>query len=190
MPVTCFLRGLRLKPADNGFTLAILRFVPGWFSLLLLAWCLVAIVTRSGASSAREQGQGDVRHPRPELLIRPISVTSRVSLAAEPLPDDPLVRRFAQATLVGEIGSMDGRREEVFGNIEDVAIDAQGSLYVLDARNNKVRVFDRTGRFLYVAASPGRGPGELSQPRALAFDHEGSLLVANVLMIVRPDWSA
>lgn len=116
MPVTCCQRGVRLKPADNGFTLANRRFAPGWFSLLLLAGCLVAIVTRSGASSAREQGRDDVRHPQPELLIRPISVTSRVSLAAEPQPDDPLVRRCAEARLVGEIGSMDGRREEVFGN--------------------------------------------------------------------------
>src|SRR5215218_6303631 len=44
-----------------------------------------------------------------------------------------------------------------------------GRYYVLDGMSNAVRVFDRTGRLLSTIGREGRGPGELSEPMALAF---------------------
>jgi hypothetical protein len=67
----------------------------------------------------------------------------------------------------------------MFGTIEDVAVGPDDGLYVLDGRNNEVRVFSRDGRFLFSVGSPGRGPGELATPVSLAIDGNGTLYVAD-----------
>jgi hypothetical protein len=116
---------------------------------------------------------------RPEGVLHPIR--ERISYQA-PLVTD--VRRSAapQTQLLQlwrdlegrpetfSIGVLDGSPNEVFGAITDVAVGPDGTLLVLDASSSNVRVFDRRGQHLQTFGREGRGPGELTNPRAMALD--------------------
>ena len=41
---------------------------------------------------------------------------------------------------------------------------AGNEVFVSDAGNNRIQVFDRDGRFLRLFGSEGEGPGELARP--------------------------
>lgn len=67
------------------------------------------------------------------------------------------------------IGSVAGREEELFGNIFDVAVDAGGSIYLLDISARAVRVFDASGLPVRTIGRSGEGPGEFAwEPLGLA----------------------
>lgn len=61
------------------------------------------------------------------------------------------------------IGRLDGPDSVTFGMVADLAVDAQGSIYVLDQQSQRVKVYDAAGAFVRFLGGPGRGPGELSQ---------------------------
>lgn len=55
----------------------------------------------------------------------------------------------------------------LFGRIQDLTVDGSGRVYVLDATDQKVRVFSASGAPLRVIGGRGRGPGELFRPRTI-----------------------
>lgn len=74
----------------------------------------------------------------------------------------------AQVETLFTIGVETGDPMLVFGEIADVAVDAAGNIYVLDAYERQVRVFDSTGGHRQTVGRRGAGPGEFRVPRALA----------------------
>lgn len=70
------------------------------------------------------------------------------------------------ARLVPEVtvGVLDGAPEEMFGNVNAVATDPEGRIYVMDRQVPTVRVFDADGTYLRSLGRDGNGPGELAQP--------------------------
>jgi WD40 repeat protein len=50
----------------------------------------------------------------------------------------------------------------------DLAVGSEGRIYVLDSRDNNIKVFANDGRFLTTFGREGSGPGELSRPWILA----------------------
>jgi hypothetical protein len=52
--------------------------------------------------------------------------------------------------------------------VRDLAVDAEGRIYVLDGGNARVQVFTPEGAYLQTLGSPGQGPGELAQPSNIA----------------------
>ena len=83
------------------------------------------------------------------------------------------------ATLVEElsIGVADGAEEYIFGNIADVALGRDGSLYVFDGQVPIVRHYDASGRFLRNIGRAGSGPGEYRSASGIATTPDGRLLV-------------
>lgn len=75
------------------------------------------------------------------------------------------------------VGEVSGEEAYLFGRIGGVAQDTLGRLYVTDWQANEIRVFSRTGKFLFRFGGDGEGPGELRGPCCLAFGPEGSLWV-------------
>ena len=65
------------------------------------------------------------------------------------------------------VGNVTGPEETTFGRVVDMAFAPDGRLFVLDASDAYVRVFDPTGTPLQMFGGAGRGPGELHQPTAL-----------------------
>ncbi len=55
----------------------------------------------------------------------------------------------------------------IFTDIRGVVAGSQGHIFVLDARPQEIRIFDRTGKFVALAARKGQGPGEIANGNGL-----------------------
>lgn len=60
-----------------------------------------------------------------------------------------------------------------------IASDAAGALYVTNTGNDRIDVFDRSGRMLRSWGVSGRGPGQFNAPLGLAADANGVRAVAD-----------
>jgi hypothetical protein len=97
---------------------------------------------------------------------------STVQVTREMDGDTLVVRTTAGSVWGGEatleplvsVGVLDGAPEEMFGNVNAVATDDDGRIYVLDRQIPTVRVFDTDGSYLHSLGRDGNGPGELAQP--------------------------
>ena len=124
--------------------------------------------------------RGVIRHPTAESIPDADQVAHVISETG--LVDDgarSLVDRLARSAEVLVVGVLEGEAYEMFGQIEDLAADAEGNLYVLDDRNYAVRVFDSRGDYVRQHGAPGEGPGEFRAPSALEIDGTNRLLVAD-----------
>ncbi len=90
----------------------------------------------------------------------------------------PSTRDRSQTELT--IGSLEGAGPDVFGVIDDIAVDDARRIYALDTRLLVVRVFSPDGDFLWEVGRPGRGPGEFSLPSGLAL-HGDALMVLDAV---------
>jgi sugar lactone lactonase YvrE len=78
-----------------------------------------------------------------------------------------------------------GETEDTFGSPTDVAVAADGDIFVSDGHkgcncpNSRIVKFSGDGKFIKVIGKKGPTPGELDQPHALAFDSQGHLFVAD-----------
>jgi hypothetical protein len=66
-----------------------------------------------------------------------------------------------------------------FGRLAGLTGDTQGRLYVADAFQGEIQVFDQAGVLLNRIGSFGDGPGELRTPMGLTLDPYNRLLVAS-----------
>ncbi|MCC7338509.1 MAG: SMP-30/gluconolactonase/LRE family protein [Pirellulaceae bacterium] len=75
-----------------------------------------------------------------------------------------------------------GSEPEQFSRPQALLFDQQGLLWVADACNHRIQVFDVSGtttpRLERIWGTCGSLPGELNCPYGMDFDHEGNLLVA------------
>lgn len=62
------------------------------------------------------------------------------------------------------IGRLDGPAEYTFSRIADMAAAPGGRVYVLDAGDNLVKVYDASGAFLTSFGGEGEGPAEFQRP--------------------------
>lgn len=76
---------------------------------------------------------------------------------------------------IGRRGSADGE----FNLPRDVALAADGRLYVVDSGNFRVQVLDRDGSFVRAFGSIGRQFGNFARPREVAVDPQGTVYVSD-----------
>ena len=82
--------------------------------------------------------------------------------------------------LVRKIGDIDTDDENLaFNYPSDVAVDAQGNIYILDAGNARIQKFGPDGNYLATIGRKGQGPGEFVMPGNITFDKDGNLVVAD-----------
>lgn len=124
--------------------------------------------------------RGVVRHPTAESIPGADQVAHVISEAG-PVDEGAmsLVDRLSRSAEVLVVGVLEGEVHQMFGQIQDLAADTEGSLYVLDDRNSVVRVFDSRGEYVRHYGAPGEGPGEFRAPSALRIDGTNRLLVAD-----------
>jgi hypothetical protein len=56
-----------------------------------------------------------------------------------------------------------------------------GTVYVVDSKDSRVKVFDAAGRFVRVFGRQGQGPGEMNQPTGILISPANEVLVEDVL---------
>ena len=83
------------------------------------------------------------------------------------------------ATLVEEmsIGVADGAEEYMLGDVADIAIGRDGTMYVLDRQVPAIRQYDDRGKYIRTLGRSGAGPGEYRSPSGLATMRDGRLLL-------------
>lgn len=72
----------------------------------------------------------------------------------------------------GEVGD-----EQLFSGGASLAATAKGTVYVLDSGNFRIQIFERTGKFQKSFGQQGPGPGEFSEPVAIALNDEGQVMI-------------
>ena len=84
---------------------------------------------------------------------------------------------------VFRVGVLEGETWEMFAQVNQVAFDAEGNLFVFDelgSREVRVLVFDSTGGFLHEFGRAGQGPGEFNYPVGFAVLRDGTTVVRDL----------
>lgn len=68
-----------------------------------------------------------------------------------------------------------------FAMPSNVAVDADGNLYVTDMLNSRVQIFDADGNFVRAFGKAGDGPGYFARPKGIAVDSDGHIWVADAV---------
>ncbi len=83
---------------------------------------------------------------------------------------------------LGEPGRS-GDGPDLFDSPSDVVVAPNGDIFVADGHgaggNNRIVKFDSSGRFLMVWGETGPGPGQFSDPHAIAMDTQGRVFVGD-----------
>jgi hypothetical protein len=78
------------------------------------------------------------------------------------------------------VGVTDGDENYMIGAIDDIAVGANGTMYVLDRSVPAVRVYDAAGKFVKNIGRRGRGPGEYGYAAGIALAADGNLLLYDI----------
>lgn len=116
-----------------------------------------------------------------------ITATLTLGLGAGPRPaiDDHAdsskvrIQQVCDTELVEElrIGTVTGPEEYSFGQIRDLAVGRDGSIFVADLHPQSVRQFDPAGRFVRQIGREGQGPGEYTSLLGTAILPDGTLSI-------------
>jgi hypothetical protein len=108
-----------------------------------------------------------------------------VTIIENPGPDRPL---GVQVTPLADLIPPDSALTVVAWGV--AADEATGRIYVADRPNDRIVVFDRSGRYAGGWGRSGNGPGEFRNPRAVSMDPSGSLVVWDNGRRVFSRWSS
>jgi hypothetical protein len=114
-------------------------------------------------------------------------------LAAQEITELPGQDRMLNANFeeVFRVGSFDGAEWETFGEVDGLAFDAEGNLFIYDGQSSRVVVTDNEGNFLREVGQAGEGPGEFRMPMGITVLRDGTLVVADMghraYSVFRPD---
>jgi hypothetical protein len=75
------------------------------------------------------------------------------------------------------IGGSGGNPDQSFSQVGAFVADAEGGILALDFKEQKIKVFDRTGKFLRQIGKSGQGPGELGMASGIQLMSDNTLVV-------------
>ncbi len=84
---------------------------------------------------------------------------------------------IAPFSLVKDMTIPDEGDGYIINNIEDIAFDKEGNIYVLDSKECNIKKFDTTGKLNKILSHKGNGPGELSYPGSIFITDRNEILI-------------
>jgi hypothetical protein len=93
---------------------------------------------------------------------------------------DGSTRGLMRATEELRIGEALSGGPEDFGVLSGLEVDGEGRIYVSDAFNDEIRVFEPDGAFSHAFGKRGGGPSEMERPYGVLLDHQGRLWVRDL----------
>ena len=103
----------------------------------------------------------------PKSLTAVSVLTALMAVAACQPSESPSVQLPAPSLFVTEevrIGDEAQGDTVFFENVNDIAVDSKGRIYITDERVHGIRVFATDGRLMRQIGSKGAGPGEFNSP--------------------------
>lgn len=67
--------------------------------------------------------------------------------------------------------------DESFSEVTSFVVDDEGNIFALDFKDHKIKVFDKSGKFLRFIGEKGQGPGEMDMPAGILITPENELVV-------------
>ncbi|MEW6618111.1 MAG: 6-bladed beta-propeller [bacterium] len=87
---------------------------------------------------------------------------------------------FASTNFIGSVGIKGkGPPEAELLYPYGVAVSYDGSIYVADTGNDKIKKYDKNGKFLYAFGQEGTGEGQFRAPQGIAVDKRGNIFVVD-----------
>lgn len=119
---------------------------------------------------------------------------NRFLYVADAALDQVFVYDADKLNLIRKIGTA-GKKHSLteagqFSVPTNVAVDADGNLYVTDMYNNRVEVFDADGNFIRQWGKAGDRPGTFSRPKGIAIDVDGHVWVADAVQDILQCYTA
>jgi hypothetical protein len=71
--------------------------------------------------------------------------------------------------------------DKTFSQLSSFVVDDDGTIYALDFKEKKIKVFDDSGEFLFAFGEVGQGPGELQMPAGVFLAPDDRLAVNDAL---------
>lgn len=154
------------------------------FALLLSAIFLVSCSSSPETEQTRSGNLTDVTHPTPENIPADDEVADVLVIGKHQNEKFSLIiDQLSNIEEYASIGNLEGKEEEIFGRIEDVAIDSRNRIFLLDSGRQIVGVFTAEGEYLATLGSRGQGPGEFEHAQTLVTVEDQRLLVGNAFRV-------
>lgn len=112
----------------------------------------------------------------PIAQIDTVGTSIEVTNTGRPLWTAETRWRLEEDLRLGTAAAADWDPEE-FGDIQSVASDSRGRIYVLEGMTQEIRVFDSAGVYVHTIGGRGRGPGEFSGASELDLGPGDTLMV-------------
>jgi hypothetical protein len=122
-------------------------------------------------------------HSAITLLL--LTCGSSILVAQSGPPPDTVVKSATKPVHAGKaalqpevtIGLVEGAEEYLFGDITELAVAGDGSIYVFDRQVPALRKYDSKGKFVRTLGRKGQGPGEYLSGGGLAVLPDGKVLL-------------
>jgi len=113
-----------------------------------------------------------------ESLAQKIKTVDGVTVVSNGKKPVPLKGQSAKIKLVEELAiGGGGNPDQAFSQVSTFVVDEEGGIFALDFKDQKIKVFDRTGKFLRLIGKPGQGPGELGMASGIQLMADNTLVV-------------
>jgi hypothetical protein len=77
------------------------------------------------------------------------------------------------------IGEAEGRKEYMFSQVGNIAVDDEENIYVLDGKESHIKIFDKHGEYLRTFGKKGQGPGEFNFPSGILITPQNEIMVTD-----------
>ena len=113
-----------------------------------------------------------------ESLAQKVKTVDGVTVVSNGKKPVPLKGQSAKIKLVEELAiGGGGNPDQAFSQVSTFVVDEEGGIFALDFKDQKIKVFDRTGKFLRLIGKPGQGPGELGMASGIQLMADNTLVV-------------